>query len=137
MLVRLIYTSVAAPELSEDDLKAILASSREKNREKAITGVLVSLDGFFTQILEGERTEVKALAARIKADARHKDMQVINVKEIGARAFSDWSMGVIRPDGAHPPWNGLRTQDQILRSLTESADAEDVFVRACVDMLSR
>jgi hypothetical protein len=89
----LVYTSVSSQEMSDDDLKALLKKSREKNKKLNITGMLLHLDPFFIQILEGEEKVVLDSFNRIKEDSRHHKVSVIYKKQIKERAFSDWTMG--------------------------------------------
>jgi hypothetical protein len=90
---QLIYVSSARADLSEDDLHDVLSCARKKNRELGITGMLVCLDGYFVQVLEGEAERVRELYAKIKTDSRHADTKVVTESEIAERAFPDWSMG--------------------------------------------
>lgn len=89
----LVYTSVSSQEMSDDDLKALLKKSREKNKKLNITGMLLHLDPFFIQILEGEEEAVLDSFNRIKEDSRHQKVSLIYKKQIKERAFSDWTMG--------------------------------------------
>ena len=51
----LIYTSVATQKMTDDYLKSILEKSRPKNIALSVTGMLLYLDPFFVQVLEGEK----------------------------------------------------------------------------------
>ncbi|GAB6052006.1 hypothetical protein JCM17960_08260 [Magnetospira thiophila] len=137
MLVRLIYSSFAADSLNDEDLQAILLRAQEKNKTKRITGVLVYVNGCFTQILEGQKPDVESLVAQIRRDFRHHDLQVINVREIQKRAFADWSMSLILPDGRLPQWQGLRSVAEVREILEPGAEAEDALVRACLKLLDQ
>lgn len=88
----LIYRSEAVKEMSEDDLRILLAQSREHNRRIGITGMLLFFGNKFLQLLEGDREEVTRLYAAISTDRRHK--RVITLKEGDAtkRIFPNWSM---------------------------------------------
>jgi hypothetical protein len=44
--------------MSDDNLKDLLKKSRLKNERKNVTGMLLYLDPFFIQILEGEEAIV-------------------------------------------------------------------------------
>lgn len=90
---QLIYVSSARADLGEDDLHDILSRARKTNRELGITGMLVYLDGYFVQVLEGERECVRDLYAKIEADPRHVDAKVVTESDIAERDFLDWSMG--------------------------------------------
>ena len=89
----LVYTSVSNQEISDDDLKALLKKAREKNKKLNITGMLLHLDPFFIQVLEGEEKTVLATFNRIKDDSRHHKVSLIYKKQIKKRTFADWTMG--------------------------------------------
>lgn len=89
----LVYTSVSSQELSDDDLKVLLQKAREKNEKLNITGMLLHMDPFFIQVLEGEEATVIDAYNRIKEDSRHHKVSLIYKKQINERCFSDWTMG--------------------------------------------
>ena len=97
-LVQIIYisrtTSAAGrPENGLDPVVArILAKSRANNRKNGLVGVLYFGDGCFFQCLEGERTAIETLYAKLEQDPRHKDLKIISRKSIAAPSFQDWSM---------------------------------------------
>ena len=57
----IIYSSYATSGFREDDLKFLLDSSRENNKKRSITGMMLYFDGKFLQLIEGEEQEVKQL----------------------------------------------------------------------------
>ena len=60
MLAKLLYCSVSvAPQITDVDLEHILDSSRCRNLEVGITGVLLYYRGAFVQILEGSKESVE------------------------------------------------------------------------------
>ncbi|MCK9604972.1 MAG: BLUF domain-containing protein [Methylomonas sp.] len=95
-----IYTSVSKQKWSEQQLKQLLKESRQKNQSLDISGMLLFLDPFFIQILEGEESKVNDLFSTIKQDPRHHKVSLIYKKPIAKRSFADWSMGfnVIKPE---------------------------------------
>lgn len=95
-----VYTSISKRKLSEEHLKSLLKKSRQKNQSLNISGMLLYLDPFFIQILEGEERIVNALFSTIKQDPRHYKVSLIYKKPIEKRSFADWSMGfnVVKPD---------------------------------------
>lgn len=135
MTFRLIYTSRAAPNLGDDDLSAILSTSRQWNSEHDITGVLVLVNGYFVQILEGESEAVYALVDKIRRDLRNSDLEVINVRNVAERAFGDWAMGLIRPGKDTPGWAGLRAPEEIALAMRLGAETEDAFLNSCLSLL--
>lgn len=95
-----VYTSISKRKLSEEHLKRLLKKSRQKNQSQNISGMLLYLDPFFIQILEGEERIVDTLFSTIKQDPRHYKVSLIYKKPIEKRSFADWSMGfnVVKPE---------------------------------------
>ena len=89
----LVYTSIANQKMSDDNLKELLKKSRLKNERKNVTGMLLYLDPFFIQILEGEEAIINELFNIIKQDAKHHKIKPIYKKPIEERSFPNWTMG--------------------------------------------
>ena len=102
MMVRLLYASKAADNVSQEELLKILSQSKANNPESGITGVLCSSGRIFLQVLEGGRMQVNALYNHIAADLRHKDVVILSYEEISERKFSGWSMGLVNLDRINP-----------------------------------
>ncbi|MBZ8141363.1 blue light sensor protein [Rubrivivax gelatinosus] len=102
MLVRLMYVSRAVPALDAEELSSILRASRSQNPALGITGVLCYSDGIFVQVLEGGRSAVNRLYARIVADPRHTEVEILGYEEIGERRFAGWSMGQVNISRLNP-----------------------------------
>ena len=49
----------------------------------------------FLQALEGERGKVTSLYARIHADPRHKDLELLHCESITERRYAAWSMAYV------------------------------------------
>jgi len=94
-LVRSIYASRARPSLDESNLEQILIKPRENNAKQEITGMLIHMNGYFLQILEGSRLGVNDTYRRILKDERHSESTLIDYGEIGVRDFENWSMGYV------------------------------------------
>lgn len=92
-LIQLIYASSAVQLFTEQHLIALLDKSRENNRRRNITGMLLYRDGNFLQVLEGEAAQVDALYKIIAADPRHKSVMLISRREVHDRIFPEWEMG--------------------------------------------
>ncbi len=95
MLVRLLYASRAVKAFDQEELTAIMRKSRTGNPEHGITGVLCFSQGIFLQVLEGGRGAVNALYARIAADPRHMQIELLRYEEIDERMFAGWAMGQV------------------------------------------
>jgi hypothetical protein len=100
-MFQLVYSSTATRPLSEEELQALLATARQKNDQAGLTGLLLYKDGSFIQCLEGDRSAVKSLMAKIAKDPRLKDVKIMVEGDANGRDFMDWSMGFKRVDGSH------------------------------------
>lgn len=89
----LVYSSTAAPHLTEAILQQQLVHWRTTNARLHITGVLLySTEGQVLQVLEGDADLVHELYAVIAADIRHRDVVKLADGPVPSRAFADWSM---------------------------------------------
>jgi hypothetical protein len=102
MLIRLIYVSKAVEPQTAALTDSILHSARAWNTQNGITGVLCQGQGVFLQVLEGERGKVTNLYARISADRRHKDLELIHCESITERRYGDWSMAQVELSDVDP-----------------------------------
>ncbi len=89
----LIYVSCATTHFSDEDLEALLKTSRENNASLGVTGMLLYADDNFIQVIEGEEDALNNLYAKITRDARHRSFSILMHGEIKERSFADWSMG--------------------------------------------
>ncbi len=92
MLIRMLYLSRSVGPQTTTMTSSILATAQGFNPQHAISGVLCQGQGFFLQVLEGERGAVNRLFSRIALDPRHKDVEVLLVDDIEERRFGRWSM---------------------------------------------
>jgi hypothetical protein len=92
MQIRLLYVSRAVGPQTSTLTASILSTARENNRANGITGVLCHGQGLYLQVLEGERSAVNARYARIVADRRHRDVEMLHLEEITERRYPEWFM---------------------------------------------
>ena len=92
MLVRMLYVSTAIGPITTAVTGTILRSAQTHNAAHGITGVLCQGQGAYLQVLEGERTKLDALYARILADKRHQNIELRQVEGIARRRYGKWSM---------------------------------------------
>ena len=102
MLNRLIYVSKAVDAPSGTLTDSILRKAHSWNTQNDITGVLCEGQGVFLQALEGERGTVTRLYARISADPRHKDLELIHSESIVRRRYGEWSMARVSLSDVDP-----------------------------------
>ncbi len=95
MLVKTIYISRSTGPQTSTMTGSILKTALVFNRVHQVTGVLCQGQGFFIQVLEGERSVINQLYARIVRDSRHKDVEMVSMEEISQRQFTGWSMALI------------------------------------------
>lgn len=103
----LLYVSCAPHLVSEDSLLEILETSRRNNLERAITGMLLYVEGNFMQVLEGPRAAVLDIKETIERDPRHHTVIEILNLPISERIFAEWSMGFRRADRAELDDSGM------------------------------
>ena len=102
MLIRLIYVSKAVGLQTHSLTDAILRKAHAWNTQNDITGVLCEGQGVFLQALEGERGSVTRLYARISADARHADLELLHCESITRRRYGEWSMARVQLSDVDP-----------------------------------
>ena len=101
-LVHLIYFSrlnLAADALSRTrEIGEITRQAQKKNEFAVITSFLIIEQNFAAQIIEGERASVSETFARISNDSRHRDVQIVEWREILKREFvNSFTTGVRGP----------------------------------------
>lgn len=88
--------SRAAPH----EVEQILASARQHNPARQVTGALLFTGGHFAQLLEGTAPALADTMAAIAADLRHDSVTRLIDSPIARRRFADWSMAFVEAPGA-------------------------------------
>lgn len=104
VVYRLIYRSrnvIPEPE-RQAELGRLFSAARSHNKEQRITGALLLLGDCFVQTLEGDEAQVQALLARIRADARHEALEVLETGLVDGRVFGRWSMAKVADEQDQP-----------------------------------
>ncbi|MBT2556933.1 BLUF domain-containing protein [Hymenobacter sp. ISL-91] len=91
-MIHLVYMSVAAQDIDDLELRAMLDKYRHYNTARGITGMLFYSNGHIAQILEGEADVVEPLYEKISSDTRHINVVKMAHKTIAQRSFAEWSM---------------------------------------------
>jgi len=81
------YVSTAS-ELSDFQIKELMHSTKLKNEELGITGILMHSGQNFFQIIEGEKTTIKETYTKIQKDLRHFNLIKIFDRQINQPSFS-------------------------------------------------
>lgn len=92
MLSRMLYVSTATGPVTTAVTGTILRSAQAHNAANGITGVLCQGRGVYLQVLEGERSQVDALYARIAGDKRHHQIVLRQQEDISRRRYGKWAM---------------------------------------------
>lgn len=84
--------SIPSRSFSPDDIQELLQKTKQSNKEKGVTGILLYKKTNFMQVLEGEESVLKDLYAKISVDPRHHHVTMLTNERISKREFPDWSM---------------------------------------------
>jgi hypothetical protein len=100
-MIRLIYVSTCPPDLSLEDVEGIVKVAQTWNANQGISGMLCWSGEFFLQCLEGERSVVSQLFAKICKDSRHTNIEILIAAPTNVRWFGQWGMGYSRLMASH------------------------------------
>jgi hypothetical protein len=128
MLIRLIYSSRPAVPQTAALTDSILLEAQAWNTQNDITGMLCEGQGVYLQALEGERSKVTSLYARIHADPRHKDLELLHCESITERRYRGWSMARVSLSDVDP-------QTKIVWPDFDPYSANGALVMARIDKL--
>lgn len=103
MLTRLLYASEVTAALNPTAVAQIVAVAGARNARLQVTGLLAFDSGHFLQVLEGRRGVLSELFARIAADARHRRIELMEVRPVDERLFARWAMGFAAADATNAP----------------------------------
>lgn len=73
-------------------LAGILSAARRNNPQMGITGALVCRHDLYLQLIEGPADMIDTLYARILADDRHANVELLLSEDMGERLFPNWAM---------------------------------------------
>ncbi|MEM0910895.1 MAG: BLUF domain-containing protein [Pseudomonadota bacterium] len=92
-LVTLTYIShsLIKPEKLPSELKRLETKASYANRQNEISGLLIHRQHRFIQRLEGRRSKIDALMEKIRADKRHRNINVIFYEKLNQRLYPNWS----------------------------------------------
>lgn len=89
--VQLIYISTPTTEVSKATSEFVPVAL-EMNHQNQISGMLLSGESFYLQLIEGDRTCINRLYKNIISDKRHAHPILLRYTEIKTREFGNWSM---------------------------------------------
>ncbi len=122
-MIQLIYSSRPVA-YSPESIDTILTNARKNNRSEGITGSLIHRKDLFVQLLEGPRSAVSNIFARILQDKRHTEVAVLHAGDAQGRLFAKWDMrGDTPPDWM---WSMADVRAGVISAVT-AAEAVSVF----------
>lgn len=96
---RIAYTSLAALDLTEQQLCDIHAAARDLNGIDGVSGLLLFNGTHFLQWIEGPPEAIDDLVERLRRDDRHSAFEIREESFADERLFGDWSMELVRVKG--------------------------------------
>lgn len=105
MLKRIKYVSRFAHPMTAREFKELERVSEANNKERDLTGVLLSSAGLFFQVVEGPKEHVDALWSALQRDTRHRDILLLAAEEGESleRTFPQWRMRTVDLDAKEDP----------------------------------
>ncbi|MBT8280764.1 MAG: BLUF domain-containing protein [Muriicola sp.] len=94
-IFQLTYRSRASEGIGKEEILEIVDEAVAYNNRHDITGCLVFDQGYFIQILEGEKETVNQLYKKIAKDRRHFQFEILSKGEAATRLFKSWDMGYV------------------------------------------
>lgn len=124
MFFALAYSSRSLVEFDDEALLELADHAAAKNEEVDVTGYLYYRDGVFLQYIEGERSQVEGLMAKIATDPRHKLIATHVLPAIEKLVFPHWYMRFL---SSELPMRAAATlEDELTFILDKSSPEEDV-----------
>jgi hypothetical protein len=103
------YTSLAALDLDERQLRDIHDSAKNLNGLDGISGLLIFNGTHFLQWVEGPPQAIDDLVERLRRDPRHSAFEVRDERYSDQRLFGHWAMELVRVRA-----RTFRTRDDLL-----------------------
>jgi hypothetical protein len=94
MLVQLVYVSRPTVPV-ESAAGEFVPLAMEKNDEHDISGLVLAHEGYYLQLIEGERERINQLYTNLVKDERHECVTLLRYTQLREREFGDWSMAYI------------------------------------------
>lgn len=119
MIVSLLFISdsLLSDGEREPELRDIVDSTMRNNGWLQLSGALIYSRSRFTQLIEGPESSVDLMLARIRADARHTNMRIVQRELREERRLPGWKLAYS---------GGSLFVERAIEALThEPADASD------------
>jgi hypothetical protein len=119
-VLHVVYVSTLSPDFDHTLFATICRTSRTRNAQQGVTGLLL-FDGLqFVQWLSGPHAKVTALMAAIARDERHHDVRVVYESPTPPMSPpSNWRAGFVGPEAVEA---FLATVGQAQSFITDGLD---------------
>ena len=126
-LVYLTYKSIFnQSKYTPMDFSKIVGTSRQHNKDKSITGILI-FDGVnIFQYIEGSSNEIASLYQRICLDERHYEIKLLTKGVINSRKFVEWDMGYYYSSNGEPSLDELLDENMQIDDLLQFVQQIDL-----------
>jgi hypothetical protein len=91
-LTELTYISKSHEQMGMISLMSILEGAIKWNQSHGITGVLFYENGYFCQLLEGDKQDILDVWDRISSDGRHIIVRKLDIRPIEKRRYPNWKL---------------------------------------------
>lgn len=125
MLERLVYVSQAADDLSEEEVRRIVARAQMRNRQLDVTGMLLLVRSEFVQVLEGRSAALDQVVGYISRSPRHHGIELIDRQPVTTRRFDRWAMGLLVTDALADAVAGLKSGQISVDAVIDAMLADD------------
>lgn len=90
---RILYVSHFSHDWKSHEIQNLADKAAQNNRELSITGMLLTFERLFFQIIEGPEAGIASLFNKICQDPRHCEIAIIQTEaNVQNRLFKDWHM---------------------------------------------
>ncbi|NKB57706.1 MAG: hypothetical protein GKS00_15370 [Alphaproteobacteria bacterium] len=98
---QIVYLSSEAMVMGDAELHNLRDEALANNSHHGVTGLLLYVNRVFMQIIEGPNAAIGQLYDNIRHDPRNQDVIEMFDRDVGDRAFPNWSMGFHSPGAAN------------------------------------
>lgn len=81
--------------MSASEHTELLVQCHRNNRRLGLTGLLVIQNERIVQILEGSKPSLDPIVDKIRADVRHTDFELLEIRNDVPQLFPNWAMGSV------------------------------------------
>ncbi len=120
-LTGIVYYSKASRPFDDEALQALAGQASQDNVELNVTGLLLYVEGYFMQYIEGESKATHALMEKVRQDERHTVLKELTTETLAARLFPAWNMRWLRDSELRE----TRLHEQLARRFAQGEGNDD------------